>query len=50
MLADPSAMACNALAARMLRRPYRTVSPGTCSANVAFVHVEVRQKNRCTRR
>jgi hypothetical protein len=37
-------------AARRLRRPYRTVRFGTCSANVVFAHASARQKKRCIRR
>jgi len=45
-----SATARKTAVSRVLRRPYRLVSPGTCSANVFFTHLALPQTNRRTRR
>ena len=43
-----SAIVCNAPVRLALRRPYRTVRPGTCSAKVVFLQAASGQKNRRT--
>ena len=43
-----SATARRASLSPLVHRPYRVVSPGTYSANVVFLQVSVRQKNRRT--
>jgi len=44
-----SATARSTAVSLLVRRPYRTVSPGTCSANVFFAHAALAQTNRRTR-
>jgi hypothetical protein len=43
-----SATACSTACSWQVRRPWRVVRPGTCSANVALLHLPLPQKNRRT--